>query len=145
TYGVTGVALISFITLAIVGRAGVVNYLDLQAKLIVWIFAMRFLMDFMSGVSYFINQAISEKQYAGLKEFNFEAPLTRLIWIASILCISTSYLMSWLLISDLHVDRMVDGKLVSTQLDQLWWQLASIISCGTLAAVLIPEFTKVFT
>src|SRR5207245_8653626 len=93
TYGVTGVALISFITLAITERAGGVgNYLDLQAKLIVWIFAMRFLMDFMSGVSYFINQAISEKQYRGLTEFDFEQPLTRLIWIASILCISTSFL-----------------------------------------------------
>ncbi len=142
TYGVTGVALISFITLAITQRAGVANYLDLQAKLIVWIFAMRFLMDFMSGVSYFINQAISEKKYAGLKEFNFEEPLTRLIWIASILCISTSFFMSWLLISDLSVTTMAG---VTTALPNLWWQLAAIISCGTLAAVLIPEFTKIFT
>jgi K(+)-stimulated pyrophosphate-energized sodium pump len=130
TYGVTGVALIAFITLA-------VTSVDIQAKLIVWIFAMRFLMDFMSGVSYFINQAISENKYRGLKEFNFEAPLTRLIWIASILCISTSFGMSWLLISDLSVG----GK----ALPDLWWQLATIISCGTLAAVLIPEFTKIFT
>jgi K(+)-stimulated pyrophosphate-energized sodium pump len=130
TYGVTGVALIAFITLA-------VPSIDIQVKLIVWIFAMRFLMDFMSGVSYFLNQAISERQYAGLKEFNFEAPLTRLIWIASVLCISTSYFMSWLLISDLAVA----GK----ALPNLWWQLATIISCGTLAAVLIPEFTKIFT
>ncbi|MBI3412195.1 MAG: sodium-translocating pyrophosphatase [Planctomycetes bacterium] len=130
TYGVTGVALIAFITLA-------VNDITIQAKLIVWIFAMRFLMDFMSGVSYFINQAISEKQYRGLKEFNFEAPLTRLIWIASVLCITTSFLMSYLLISDLQVG--------STFYPKLWWQLATIISCGTLAAVLIPEFTKIFT
>jgi K(+)-stimulated pyrophosphate-energized sodium pump len=130
TYGVTGVALIAFITLA-------VSSVDIQAKLIVWIFAMRFLMDFMSGVSYFINQGISESQYRGVKEFNFEAPLTRLIWIASILCISTSFLMSWLLISNLEVD----GKVYT----ELWWQLATIISCGTLAAVLIPEFTKIFT
>src|SRR5262249_38123386 len=121
TYGVTGVALISFITLAItepvvrilLGLAPnaewsrfnlathTTNYLDLQAKLIVWIFAMRFLMDFMSGVSYFVNQAWSERVYKGLKEFNFEAPLTRLIWIASILCILTSFGMSYLLISDL--------------------------------------------
>src|SRR4029079_1049235 len=79
TYGVTGVALISFITLAITTKTGITNNLDLQAKLIVWIFAMRFLMDFMSGVSYFINQAISEAKYKGLKEFNFEEPLTRLI------------------------------------------------------------------
>jgi K(+)-stimulated pyrophosphate-energized sodium pump len=130
TYGVTGVALIAFITLA-------VPSIEIQAKLIVWIFAMRFLMDFMSGVSYFVNQAISEKQYRGRTDFNFEQPLTRLIWIASILCISTSFLMSYLLIGDLEV--------MGRRLPQLWWQLATIISCGTLAAVLIPEFTKVFT
>jgi K(+)-stimulated pyrophosphate-energized sodium pump len=135
TYGVTGVALISFITLA-------VPSVDIQAKLIVWIFFMRFLMDFMSGASYFINQVISEKQYKGLKEFDFEQPLTRLIWIASILCIAMSYLMSKLLIGDISVTG-ADG--VARALPDLWWQLASIISCGTLAAVLIPEFTKVFT
>ncbi|MFO1021727.1 MAG: sodium-translocating pyrophosphatase [Planctomycetales bacterium] len=135
TYGVTGVALISFITLAIPSP-------HIQAKLIVWIFAMRFLMDFMSGLSYFINQSISEKKYKGLKEFDFEEPLTRLIWIASILCITTSYLMSWLLIGDLSVTDAA-GKV--TALTHIWWQLASIISLGTLAAVLIPEFTKVFT
>ena len=142
TYGVTGVALISFITLALTDKVAD-NYLDLQAKLIVWIFAMRFLMDCMSGISYFINQAISEAKYRGLKDFNFEAPLTRLIWIASILCISTSYFMSWLLIGDLSVAKAGTG--VVTQLPDLWWQLATIISCGTLAAVLIPEFTKIFT
>lgn len=130
TYGVTGVALIAFITLA-------VPSVEIQAKLIVWIFAMRFLMDFMSGASYFVNQAISEAKYKGLKDFNFEEPLTRLIWIASILCISTSFGMSWLLIRDISVE----GK----PLPDLWWQLAAIISCGTLAAVLIPEFTKIFT
>jgi K(+)-stimulated pyrophosphate-energized sodium pump len=137
TYGVTGVALIVFITLAVnKGNVGA-GYQDLQAMLIVWIFAMRFLMDFMSGVSYFINQAISEKKYAGLKHFDFEQPLTRLIWIAAILCITTSFGMSWLLLSDL----VIPGHDVS----QLWWQLATIISCGTLAAVLIPELTKAFT
>jgi K(+)-stimulated pyrophosphate-energized sodium pump len=141
TYGVTGVALISFITLAITERNAGSNYLDLQAKLIVWIFAMRFLMDFMSGVSYFVNQAISEAKYKGLKEFDFEEPLTRLIWIASILCITTSFGMSWLLISDLSVAAATE----TIVLKNLWWQLATIISCGTLAAVLIPEFTKVFT
>lgn len=141
TYGVTGVALISFITLAVTEKNGGANYLDLQAKLIVWIFAMRFLMDFMSGVSYFINQAISEAKYKGLKEFNFEEPLTRLIWIASVLCISTSFGMSWLLLSDIGVATATE----TMALPNLWWQLATIISCGTLAAVLIPEFTKVFT
>ncbi len=175
TYGVTGVALIAFITLAIT-ETGILaffklppntgfglfneathttNFLDLQAKLIVWIFAMRFLMDFMSGCSYFINQAISEAKYKGLKEFNFEAPLTRLIWIAAILCITTSFLMSWWLIGDLSVQQghtVLEGKVyvfhpdrTLIDLKHLWWQLAAIISCGTLAAVLIPEFTKVFT
>ncbi len=141
TYGVTGVALITFITLAVTAASGLTNFLDLQAKLIVWIFAMRFLMDCMSGISYFVNQAISESKYRGLKDFNFESPLTRLIWIASILCITTSFFMSWLLISDIAVIRGT----VTTALPNLWWQLALIISCGTLAAVLIPEFTKVFT
>ncbi len=157
TYGVTGVALISFITLAVTenvirGLFGLpagearpehptTNYLDLQAKLIVWIFAMRFLMDFMSGISYFLNQWISEKQYKGRTEFDFEQPLTRLIWIASMLCISTSFGMSWLLLKDLSVKA---GDIIRPMPD-LWWQLATIISCGTLAAVLIPEFTKVFT
>ncbi len=125
TYGVTGVALISFITLAVKDPT-------LQAKLIVWIFAMRFLMDFMSGVSYFINKAISERKYKNLKEFDFEEPLTRLIMIATTLCISTSYGMSYLLIGDLPDPT-------------LWWKLASIITCGTLGAFLIPEFTKAFT
>lgn len=125
TYGVTGVALISFITLAIKDPT-------MQAKLIVWIFAMRFLMDFMSGVSYFINKVISENVYKGLDKFDFEEPLTRLIQIATVLCISTSYGMSYLLVGDLPDPT-------------LWWKLASIIACGTMAAFLIPEFTKVFT
>ena len=145
TYGVTGVALISFITLAVTQKAGVENFLEIQSKLIVWIFAMRFLMDFMSGCSYFINQAISEWQYRGKKEINFEAPLTRLIWIAAILCISTSFFMSKLLISDISVVLMQNGLPVTKPLPDLWWQLALIISCGTMAAVLIPEFTKIFT
>src|SRR5437899_7160885 len=125
TYGVTGVALIAFITLA-------VPNIDVQAKLIVWIFAMRFLMDFMSGASYFINQWISEKQYAGKKEFDFEQPLTRLIWIASILCISTSFFMSFLLLGvpGYELQVHVGDKLVPYP--HLWWQLATIISCGTL-------------
>jgi K(+)-stimulated pyrophosphate-energized sodium pump len=167
TYGVTGVALITFITLAVTenvirGLFGVApnsdprpdsahattNYLDLQSKLIVWIFAMRFLMDFMSGVSYFINQAISERQYRGRTEFDFEQPLTRLIWIAAVLCITTSFGMSWLLLHDLavrHPDPANLQLIVYTTMPHLWWQLAAIISCGTLAAVLIPEFTKIFT
>ncbi len=125
TYGVTGVALITFITLA-------VDDPTIQAKLIVWIFGMRFLMDFLSGCAFFINQAISKKLYGHKKEFDFEAPLMRLIWIAAILCISASFFMSHLLLKDM-------------QDPTIWWKLAIIISCGTLAAVLIPEFTKIFT
>lgn len=125
TYGVTGVALITFITLAIKDP-------QVQAKLIVWIFGMRFLMDFLSGCSFFINQAISKRLYSKKKFFNFENPLMRLIWIAATLCISVSFFMSHLLLSDLPNPT-------------LWWKLAVIISCGTLAAVLIPEFTKIFT
>ena len=125
TYGVTGVALIAFITLAVEDPS-------MQAKLIVWIFGMRFLMDFLSGCSFFINQFISKKLYGKKKEFDFEAPLMRLITIAATLCISASFFMSYLLLGDLE-DKT------------FWWKLATIISCGTLAALLIPEFTKFFT
>ena len=125
TYGVTGVALITFITLAVKDPT-------IQAKLIVWIFGMRFLMDLCSGISYFINQGISKRLYKGLKKFDFESPLMRLIWIAAILSITTSFFMSHLLLKDLNDTT-------------IWWKLAGIISCGTLAAVLIPEFTKLFT
>lgn len=125
TYGVTGVALITFITLAVPDPMT-------QAKLIVWIFGMRFVMDFLSGCSFFVNQAISKKLYGDKKEFDFESPLMRLIVIAAILCISATFFMSHLLLGD-----MTDTT--------LWWKLAIIISCGTLAAVLIPEFTKFFT
>jgi K(+)-stimulated pyrophosphate-energized sodium pump len=125
TYGVTGVALITFITLAIPDT-------QIQAKLIVWIFGMRFLMDFLSGCAFFINQSISGKLYGKKKDFDFESPLMRLIVIAAVLCISASFFMSRLLLGD-----MPDAT--------LWWKLSVIISCGTLAAVLIPEFTKIFT
>jgi K(+)-stimulated pyrophosphate-energized sodium pump len=125
TYGVTGVALITFITLAVPNP-------DMQAELIVWIFGMRFLMDFLSGCSFFINQGISQKLYANKKDFDFESPLMRLIVIAAVLCISASFFMSHLLLGDLENTT-------------LWWKLAIIISCGTLAALLIPEFTKLFT
>ena len=126
TYGVTGVALITFITLAVPDPS-------VQAKLIVWIFGMRFLMDFLSGCSFFINQAISKSLYGNKADFNFETPLMRLISIAAVLCISATFFMSHLL---LH-ENMTDPT--------LWWKLATIISCGTLAALLIPEFTKLFT
>ena len=124
TYGVTGVALIAFITLAI-------HDVDLQIRLIAWIFVMRFLMDLFSGISYFINQKISEIKYSGKKYFDFEKPLTRLIWIAASSCITISFVVSYILLGNLG--------------NGLWIVLASIISCGTLAAALIPELTKIFT
>ncbi len=130
TYGVTGVALISFITLA-------VPDIGIQAKLIVWIFALRLLMNLMSACAYFLNQELAKAVYKGLKEFDFEEPLTRLIWIASVLCVSTSFGISWLLLQDV--------TLVGLVLPGLWWKLSTIISCGTLAAVLMPEVTKIFT
>jgi K(+)-stimulated pyrophosphate-energized sodium pump len=182
TYGVTGVALISFITLAItvpdiMGRIDIAKILagvgvatvskevvesiaklfqaELQSKLIVWIFAMRFLMDFLSGCSYFVNQAISTIKYKGKTEFDFEEPLMRLIWIAAILCISVSFGMSYLLLGNLDLtmsvaalDKLgikVTEVVTFASYAGIWWKLALIISCGTLAAVLIPEFTKVFT
>ncbi|MDR1479040.1 MAG: sodium-translocating pyrophosphatase [Planctomycetaceae bacterium] len=124
TYGVTGVALITFIALAI-------KETDLQAQLIVWIFIMRFLMGCFSGIAYFINQHFSEKAFGDKKEFDFEVPLTSLIWISSILCIAVSFLTSFLLLNELP--------------NLAWLKLAGIITCGTLAAVFIPEFTKIFT
>ncbi len=123
TYGVTGVALISFIVLAI--------GLELQSTLIVWIFAMRILMVFTSIFSYAINQVISKARYADKTEFDFEAPLTSLVWITSIVSIIVTYIVSYLLIGEMTLG--------------LWWKLASIISLGTLAAAIIPEFTKAFT
>jgi len=137
TYGVTGVALIAFITLALTSLNSGPKYEEFQALLIVWLFAMRILMGFMSGVSYYVNQYLSERRFGTLKEFDFETPLTTLIFISSALCISTSYVLSWLLLGSLSLNGVA--------YPHLWWQLASIISCGTLAAVLIPEFTKVFT
>lgn len=123
TYGVTGVALISFIVLAL--------GLELQATLIVWIFAMRILMVFTSIFSYWINQMISKARYSEKLEFDFEAPLTSLVWITSIVSIIVTYIVSFILIGDIAAG--------------LWWKLASIISLGTLAAAVIPEFTKAFT
>jgi K(+)-stimulated pyrophosphate-energized sodium pump len=123
TYGVTGVALISFIVLAI--------GLELQSTLIVWIFAMRILMVFTSIFSYGINQVISTKRFANKSEFDFEAPLTSLVWTTSIVSVIVTFIVSNVLIGDLAAG--------------LWWKLASIISFGTLAAAIIPEFTKAFT
>ena len=129
TYGVTGVALIAFLALALAGNP------EMGGKLIVWIFAMRILMILTSLLSYFVNNGISTAAFKGKKDFNFEHPLTYLVWITSVVSIAVTFIASYVLLgSDL------DPKYVD-----LWWTLALIISCGTIAGALIPEFTKIFT
>ena len=123
TYGVTGVALISFIALAVMA--------DFQAHLLVWIFVMRILMIGTSIVAYAVNGAVARSQNQGKDQIEFEAPLTSLVWLTSILSIAVTYVVSYWMLADLG--------------QGLWWKLSTIISCGTLAAALIPEFTKVFT
>jgi K(+)-stimulated pyrophosphate-energized sodium pump len=125
TYGVTGVALISFILLA-------VSNPTTQIQLLVWIFAMRIVMVIASGASYLINEVMAKAQYATVDKMNYEHPLTRLVWLTSIVSIALTYGASYLLIPTLG-----DGT--------LWWKLSTIITCGTLAGAVIPELVKVFT
>ncbi|MDL2230948.1 sodium-translocating pyrophosphatase, partial [Bacteroidales bacterium OttesenSCG-928-L19] len=134
TYGVTGVALISFIVLAVIGfEASPI----VQALLITWIFAMRILMVLTSVISYGINNWLSKMKYGKVDNFNFENPLTSLVWISSIISILATYIASYFLLGNNNV--------VQTYGPDLWWRLASIISLGTLAAAIIPEVTKAFT
>ena len=125
TYGVTGVALITFIMLAVPAEL-------VQVKLLVWIFAMRLMMVLASGLSYLVNEAIAKARYANSKEMDFEKPLATLVWMASIVSVVCTYAASYLLIEELG-----DGS--------LWWKLATIISCGTIAGAVIPEVTTFFT
>ena len=125
TYGVTGVALITFILLAVPNATT-------QVQLLVWIFVMRVAMLVSSSAAYFLNGAIAKAKYANSDEMDFETPLTSLVWMTSIVSIILTYIVSYLMIPDLG-----DGT--------LWWKLASIISCGTLAGAVIPELVKVFT
>jgi K(+)-stimulated pyrophosphate-energized sodium pump len=125
TYGVTGVALITFILLA-------VHDPIVQVKLLVWIFAMRLVLLLSSGGSYLINHALTHAKYANADEMNFERPLQVLVWLTSLLSIACTYVASYILLADLG-----DGS--------MWWKLATIISCGTLAGAIIPELTTVFT
>jgi K(+)-stimulated pyrophosphate-energized sodium pump len=126
TYGVTGVALITFILLA-------VHDPIVQVQLLVWIFSMRVMMVISSGVGYFLNGAIAKARFGNAIKMNFEAPLTTLVWLTSILSIALTYVVSMFMIPDLGGD------------DTMWWKLATVISCGTLAGAVIPEFVKVFT
>ncbi len=126
TYGVTGVALITFILLAV--------HSDLvKVQLLVWIFSMRVMMVLSSAAGYFINGGIAKARFGDKAKFNFETPLTTLVWLTSILSIALTYVVSYF---------MIPGLAGSPN---LWWQLATVISCGTLAGALIPEFVKVFT
>ncbi len=125
TYGVTGVALISFVLLA-------VRDPQVQVTLLVWLFMMRVMMIVASGASYMINEAISSAKYKDVRKMNFEAPLTVLVWLTSIVSVVLTYVVSYLMIPTLG-----DGT--------LWWKLSSVITCGTLAGAIIPELVKIFT
>jgi K(+)-stimulated pyrophosphate-energized sodium pump len=126
TYGVTGVALITFILLAVKDPT-------LQIQLLVWIFVMRIVMLIASAAAYFINGFIAKSRYGNADQMNYEAPLTSLVWITSFVSIALTYVISSLIIPTLGGDP------------SQWWKLATIISCGTLAGALIPELVKVFT
>ena len=126
TYGVTGVALITFIMLA-------VEKPDVQVQLLVWIFMMRVMMVIASAASYFLNELLAKAQYGEAKDFNYEAPLTKLVWLTSFVSVAATYAVSYVLIPDLAGDP------------SLWWKLSTIITCGTLAGAIIPELVKVFT
>ncbi|HEY6187958.1 MAG TPA: sodium-translocating pyrophosphatase [Pyrinomonadaceae bacterium] len=126
TYGVTGVALITFILL------GVRNP-TVQVQLLVWIFVMRIMMIIASALSYFVNEAMAKARYANAATMNFEKPLTSLVWITSIVSVVLTYVVSYFIVPVLGTDA------------SLWWKLATIISCGTLAGAIIPELVKVFT
>ncbi len=132
TYGVTGVALISFILLA-VGVADVNITQLLKVELLAWIFVMRILMIITSVVSFWINGALSKVRYGKSDDLDFEQPLTNLVWITSILSIIVTFAASYIMIPDLNGNT------------NMWWILSTIISCGTLGGALIPEFTKIFT
>jgi len=132
TYGVTGVALITFILLAVNPASAGANYERVQTTLLVWIFVMRIVMIVASGISYLLNEAIAKSRYATANDMNFEAPLTFLVWLTSIVSVVLTYITSYVLIKDLG-----DGT--------MWWKLSTVITCGTLAGAIIPEFVKVFT
>ena len=130
TYGVTGVALIAFLALALAGSQ------DVCATLIVWLFVMRALMIVTSLGSYLVNEVISKAMFGGKKDFDFEAPLTHLVWLTSAVSIGVTFVACKVLLGNFEFA----GK----ALPDLWWVLSMIISCGTVAGALIPEFTKVF-
>jgi K(+)-stimulated pyrophosphate-energized sodium pump len=126
TYGVTGVALITFIVLAVPDTT-------IQAQLLVWIFLMRVMMVLASGFSYLVSNAISRAKYQAATRFNFETPLTQLVWMTSLVSVALTYVLSSVIVP--HLGGNSD----------LWWQLSTVITCGTLAGAIIPELVKTFT
>jgi K(+)-stimulated pyrophosphate-energized sodium pump len=126
TYGVTGVALISFILVAVTSPT-------IQVQLLVWIFVMRVTGVIASGVSYLLNAAWAKAKFADATTMNFETPLTTLVWLTSIVSVALTYVVSYFLIPTLGGDA------------SLWWKLSTVITCGTLAGAIIPELVKVFT
>jgi len=126
TYGVTGVALITFIILAVKSPL-------VQVQLLVWIFIMRIVMILTAGGSYFINEAFAKARYQHADKFNYEKPLTSLVWVTSIVSVIATYIVSYFVIPNIAGDT------------GLWWQLSTVITCGTLAGAIIPELVKVFT
>jgi K(+)-stimulated pyrophosphate-energized sodium pump len=126
TYGVTGVALISFIVLAVTDPT-------VQVQLLVWIFMMRVMMIIASGLSYLLNHAIAKARFGNARQFNFETPLTSLVWLTSIVSVVLTFIVSYWLIPELGGDPT------------LWWKLSIVITCGTLAGAIIPELVKIFT
>lgn len=139
TYGVTGVAIISFIVLAVGVGAKFTNQdvIALQTNLLTWIFTMRILMVITSVVSFYINKAISKMRYSDSDDLDFEQPLTNLVWITSILSMIVTFAVSYFLVGP--------GTTVASYSENLWYVLSIIISCGTLGGAIIPEFTKIFT
>src|SRR5207344_3588760 len=125
TYGVTGVALITFIIEAVKDP-------QVQIQLLVWIFAMRIMMIIASGLSYYVTEAFAKSRYGDVDKMNFEAPLTSLVWLTSIVSVAITYVVSYVLIPALG-----DGTRC--------WKLSTVITCGTLAGAIIPEVVKVFT
>lgn len=126
TYGVTGVALISFILLAVTRE-------EVRLQLLVWIFVMRVVMVLASALSYFLNEAWAKSKYGNADKMHFETPLTTLVWLTSLVSVGMTYAVSSLLIPALGGDM------------SLWWKLSSVITCGTLAGAIIPELVKAFT
>jgi K(+)-stimulated pyrophosphate-energized sodium pump len=138
TYGVTGVALIAFLALAMALSP------LLCAKLIIWMFAIQSLMVIASLGSFYFNLWLAKVRYGNQKNFNWEAPLTDLVWITSIVSILVCFGASKLLLGDFTIQQTVDGVLTDVALPNLWWVLSAIVACGTLAGALIMEFTKIF-